>query len=92
MTHSGSPGPTSGSRCRKDVHVAVLVEVEQSDMVVGSTSGAERPAREQVLVQPLLRLAEVEELDLLAVLLDGVIDQLDDLLALDPAVADGRRG
>ncbi len=47
---------------------------------------SQRLAREQVLVQPLLRLAEVEELDLLAVLLHGVIDQLDDLLGLDPAV------
>ncbi len=50
------------------------------------SAGRSELASQQVLVQPIECLAKVEKLDLLAVLLDRVIDQLDDLLALDPAV------
>ncbi len=39
-----------------------------------------------ILVEPFDRLAEVQELDLLAVLGDGVVDEFVDLLGLDPVV------
>ncbi len=47
---------------------------------------AQRMTAQHVLVQPLLRLAERQELHFLAVLRHRVVDEVDDLLVLDPAV------
>ena len=60
----------SRPRCRSTTSmIAVVVDVEQPHAVVAARLRvAQRLAAEQVLVQPLLRLAEGQELDLLAVL------------------------
>src|SRR5262249_22062582 len=71
-----------------DDHVeeAVAVDVEQAHPVVLAVGGPQGHAGQQVFVQPLLYFAEGEALDLLAVRLDGVIDQLDDLGGGAPGV------
>ena len=43
-------------------------------------------AAQKILVKPLFDFTEVQELDSLAVLLVGIIDQFDDLIVTDPAV------
>ena len=68
------------------VHEAVVVEVEQPDAVVLPVGGAKRLPAEKVVRESLACLAEIEELDLAAVLGGDVIDPLDQLRIFDPAV------
>src|SRR5262249_19205873 len=68
------------------IHEPVVIHIEHPYAVVPSLGVPQGLSPEQVLVDALLRLAEVQELDLLPVLRDGVVDQLDDLRVLDPAV------
>ena len=58
--------------------------------IVLAVGGAQRLAAEQVVRQPLVDLAEVEEFDFFAVLGHHVVDQPDDLVVADPVVRDGR--
>src|SRR5262245_37090742 len=68
------------------VEIPVGVGVEQSHAVVATVSGPKRMSSQQILRQPLVRFTKIQKLDLLAILLRRVVDQLDDLLALDPLV------
>src|SRR5262249_23752738 len=65
-----------------DDHVQdpVVVKVEQAHAVVLAVGGAQRLAAQQVLVEPLLRLTERQELDLFPVLGHRMIDEVNDLL------------
>src|SRR5262245_24932468 len=70
-----------------DIEITILVDINEADSMSGARLRiAQRVLPEQILVQPLLRLTKVEELDPPAVFRLGIVDEIDDLFRLDPAV------
>src|SRR5205807_75727 len=80
------PRPTRTLIPDHHVEVAVVIHVEKPHAVVATVRRTQRLTAQQILIDPLLRLAEGQELDLLSVLRLRIVDQFDDLLILDPAV------
>src|SRR5688572_13288693 len=68
------------------VEIAVIVQIDQARTVVFSIRPPKRITGQQVFVEPFLRFAKVEELDLLTVRSYGIVDELDELRAAAPAV------
>src|SRR5262249_3513865 len=69
------------------INESVVIHIEQSHSIVSAAFRISYwYAAQQVLIQLLQRLLERQELHLLAMLFNGVVDQLDDLFVLDPAV------
>ena len=69
-----------------DVEIAVAIQIEQANAIVAAIGRAKRLAAEQVFGQTFAGLAKVEKLDFVSMPLDRVVDQLVDLVVLDPAV------
>src|SRR5205807_2052309 len=69
-----------------DVHVPVVVEIEQADSVVGAARATKGRATQEVFLDPFQRLAEVEELDSLPVLALCVANEVHVLLGAAPPV------
>src|SRR2546423_10365602 len=69
-----------------DIKIAIIIEIEEAHSVIEAVGGAQRLAAEEVFVQPLLGLAKIQELDLLAMFFYCVIDELQHLLGPNPAV------
>ncbi len=69
-----------------DIQKTVVVDVGQTHTIVFALRVAKRLAIKKVLVQALLRFAEVEELHLLAVLGDGVVNDVHHLIVANPSV------
>ena len=68
------------------IQVAVIVQVQQSHAVILAVGGAERLAEQQLLVEPVLGLAEVQEPHLPAKGLVRVVNELQQLFGTNPAV------
>jgi hypothetical protein len=60
------------------VHEPVAVQIHQANAVVPAQRVSQRHAGREILRQPLARVAERQELDLLPVFRLGVVDQLDE--------------
>src|SRR5215472_16576712 len=67
------------------VDESVPIQIQQSRAVVLPLFVAKGEASEHVFLDPLLRLAEVEELDPLSVFLHRVVDELHELLIAAPS-------
>ncbi len=68
------------------IEIAVIIQIQQAHAVVLTIGGAQRMARQKILVQALLRFTEGQELHLIAVFVNGVINQFHNLLAANPAM------
>lgn len=68
------------------VRVAVVVQIHQANAVILAVRPPQRLSVQDILLDPLQRLAEIEKLNPFAVLALGVADEIDVLLWAAPAV------
>ena len=68
------------------IQVTVMVQVDEPNAVVLAVVGAQRAGGQKVPVEPILGIAEVEELHFAAVFPVCIVNELHELFGTDPAV------